>query len=62
MDTARLRDIGTYRMGCDLAGRLEDAAKHQAQQADAIAWAADEIDRLTTLVAELQASRPQNVA
>jgi hypothetical protein len=52
--TNHLRLLSSYHMGTDLADRLAHAERVQKQQREALAKAADEIDRLT---AELQARK-----
>jgi hypothetical protein len=49
-----LRLVSGYHLGIDLVQRLADAERAQRQQRDALAQAADEIERLT---AELAAKK-----
>jgi predicted trehalose synthase len=49
-----LRLVSGYHMGTDLVQRLADAERTQRQQRDALAQAADEIERLTARVVELE--------
>jgi hypothetical protein len=53
-----LRLLSGYHMGTDLLDRLAAAERFQRQQCQALAQAADEIERLTT---ELQAKQAQPV-
>ena len=53
-----LRLLSGYHMGTDLLDRLAAAERFQRQQCQALAQAADEIERLT---AELQAKQAQPV-
>jgi len=53
-----LRLMASYHMGIDLSDRLSHAERVQRQQRDALAKAADEIERLT---AELQVCKAQAV-
>ncbi len=50
-----LRLLSSYHMGTDLADRLANAERAQKQQREALAKAADEIERLTARVKELEA-------
>jgi hypothetical protein len=54
MDTNQLRLISSYRVGTDLTDRLAHAVHDQATQAQALRYAADEIDRLRARVQELE--------
>ena len=54
MDTNQLRLISSYRVGTDLTDRLGHAIRDQATQAQALRYAADEIDRLRARVQELE--------
>jgi hypothetical protein len=56
--TNHLRLLSGYHMGTDLIDRLTAAERFQRQQREALAQAADEIERLT---AELQAKQAQPV-
>jgi hypothetical protein len=49
-----LRMLSSYHMGSDLADRFANAERTQRQQREAVARAADEIERLTAEVAQLQ--------
>jgi predicted trehalose synthase len=49
-----LRLLSGYHMGTDLVDRLASAERMQRQQRDALAQAADEIERLTARVVELE--------
>jgi hypothetical protein len=51
-----LRLLSGYHLGTDLVERLASAERAQRQQRDALAQAADEIDRLTARVKELEAA------
>jgi hypothetical protein len=53
-----LRLLSGYHMGTDLVDRLATAERSQKQQREALAQAANEIERLT---AELQACKAQPV-
>jgi hypothetical protein len=53
-----LRLLSGYHIGADLLERLANAEQGQRQQREALAQAADEIERLTT---ELQAKQAQPV-
>ncbi len=50
-----LRLLASYHMGTDLADRLAYAERTQKQQREALAKAADEIERLTARIRELEA-------
>jgi hypothetical protein len=50
-----LRLVSGYHMGTDLVQRLADAERTQRQQRDALAQAADEIERLTAELAKAKA-------
>lgn len=52
--TNRLRTVAMYQAGHDLAERLRTVAEIQAQMREAVALAADEIDRLNARIAELE--------
>jgi len=52
--TNHLRLLASYHMGTDLADRLAHAERTQRQQREALAQAADEIERLTARVKELE--------
>lgn len=54
MTPNRLRTLARFHSGTDLQARLAYAEGVIRQQRDGLAWAADEIDRLT---AELEAAR-----
>jgi len=56
--TNHLRLLSGYHLGTDLLDRLAAAERFQRQQCQALAQAADEIERLT---AELQACKAQPV-
>jgi uncharacterized small protein (DUF1192 family) len=56
--TNHLRLLSGYHLGTDLLDRLAAAERFQRQQCQALAQAADEIERLT---AELQAKQAQPV-
>ncbi len=49
-----LRLVSGYRMGTDLVDRIAHAERVQRQQRDALAQAADEIERLTARAVELE--------
>jgi predicted trehalose synthase len=49
-----LRLLSGCHLGTDLVQRLADAEQAQRQQRDALAQAADEIERLTARVVELE--------
>jgi predicted trehalose synthase len=49
-----LRLLSGYHMGTDLVDRLASAERMQRQQREALAQAADEIERLTARVVELE--------
>jgi predicted trehalose synthase len=49
-----LRLVSGYHMGTDLVDRIAHAERAQRQQRDALAQAADEIERLTARVVELE--------
>jgi len=51
-----LRLLASYHMGTDLADRLANAERTQKQQREALAQAADEIERLAARVKELEVS------
>jgi hypothetical protein len=50
-----LRLLSGYHMGTDLLDRLAAAERFQRQQCQALAQAADEIERLTAELAKLRA-------
>jgi len=50
-----LRLLASYHMGTDLADRLANAERTQKQQREALAQAADEIERLEARIKELEA-------
>jgi hypothetical protein len=52
--TNHLRLLSGYHMGTDLIDRLANAERTQRQQREALAQAADEIERLTGRVVELE--------
>jgi BMFP domain-containing protein YqiC len=52
--TNHLRLLSGYHMGTDLIDRLTAAERFQKQQREALAQAADEIERLTARVVELE--------
>ena len=54
MTPYRLRTLAQFHSGTDLKARLADAEDIIRQQREGLAWAADEIERLT---AELEAAR-----
>jgi uncharacterized small protein (DUF1192 family) len=56
--TNHLRLLSGYHLGTDLLDRLAAAERFQRQQCQALAQAADEIERLT---AELQAKQAEPV-
>ena len=49
-----LRLLSGYHLGTDLLDRLAAAERFQRQQCEALAQAADEIERLTARVKELE--------
>ena len=49
-----LRLLSGYHLGTDLIDRLNAAERFQKQQREALAQAADEIERLTARVKELE--------
>jgi hypothetical protein len=49
-----LRLLASYHMGTDLADRLANAERTQKQQREALAKAADEIERLEARIKELE--------
>lgn len=51
-----LRLLGGYHLGLDIIDRLQAAERFQRQQREALAQAADEIERLTARVKELEAA------
>ena len=53
--TNHLRLLASYHMGTDLADRLANAERTQRQQREALAQAADEIERLAAELAKLRA-------
>jgi hypothetical protein len=53
--TNHLRLLASYHMGTDLADRLAHAERTQKQQREALAQAADEIERLEARIKELEA-------
>jgi hypothetical protein len=53
--TNHLRLLASYHMGTDLADRLANAERTQKQQREALAQAADEIERLAARIKELEA-------
>ena len=53
--TNHLRLLASYHMGTDLADRLAHAERTQKQQREALAQAADEIERLAARIKELEA-------
>jgi hypothetical protein len=53
--TNHLRLLASHHMGTDLADRLAQAERTQRQQREALAQAADEIERLTARIKELEA-------
>jgi len=53
--TNHLRLLASYHMGTDLADRLANAERTQKQQREALAQAADEIERLEARIKELEA-------
>jgi hypothetical protein len=55
--TNHLRLLSGYHMGTDLMDRLTAAERFQRQQREALAQAADEIERLTARVKELEGQR-----
>jgi hypothetical protein len=55
--TNHLRLLSSYHMGTDLADRLAHAERVQRQQREALVTAADEIERLTARVKELEGER-----
>jgi hypothetical protein len=52
--TNHLRLLSGYHLGTDLVDRLTAAERFQRQQREALAQAADEIERLTARVVELE--------
>ncbi|NBP03638.1 MAG: hypothetical protein EBU90_26795 [Proteobacteria bacterium] len=50
VDTSKIREVATYSLGDDICGRIAYAAEHQKKQQEALLAAADEIDRLRSLV------------
>jgi hypothetical protein len=52
--TNHLRLLSGYHMGTDLIDRITAAERFQRQQREALAQAADEIERLTARVKELE--------
>jgi hypothetical protein len=52
--TNHLRLLSGYHLGTDLIDRLTAAERCQRQQREALAQAADEIERLTARVKELE--------
>jgi hypothetical protein len=54
MDTNKLRTIAAGHIGIDLPERLATAVAIQSQQAQSLAEAADEIDRLQARLRELE--------
>jgi hypothetical protein len=54
----RLRLCATYGGGVDIIERLRSQEYHQALQREALELAAQEIERLTARVAELEAAKP----
>jgi BMFP domain-containing protein YqiC len=52
--TNHLRLLSGYHLGTDLIDRLTAAERFQKQQREALAQAADEIERLTARVVELE--------
>jgi hypothetical protein len=56
-----LRLLSGYHMGTDLAERMATAERLQRQQREALAKAADEIERLTAELAKLQARESGSV-
>jgi hypothetical protein len=52
--TNHLRLLSGYHLGTDLIDRLTAAERFQKQQREALAQAADEIERLTARVKELE--------
>jgi hypothetical protein len=55
--TNHLRLLSGYHLGTDLIDRLTAAERFQRQQREALAQAADEIERLTARVKELEGER-----
>lgn len=53
--TNHLRLLSGYHLGTDLIDRLTAAERFQKQQREALAQAADEIERLTARINELEA-------
>ena len=53
--TKHLRMLSSYHMGIDLCDRLAHAERVQKQQREALAKAADEIERLTAELAKSKA-------
>lgn len=53
-----LRLLSGYHLGTDLVERLASAERAQRQQREALAQAADEIERLSARVKELEAAAP----
>ena len=53
--TNHLRLLASYHMGTDLADRLANAERTQKQQREALAQAADEIERLEAELAKAKA-------
>ena len=51
-----LRLLSGYHLGLDIIDRLQAAERFQRQQREALAQAADEIERLTARVKELEAA------
>jgi hypothetical protein len=59
MDTNKLRTIAAGHIGIDLPERLATAVAIQSQQAQSLAEAADEIDRLQARLRELEGTMPE---
>lgn len=62
-DTITPRDLRTlagYHLGTDLMVRIADAQQFQAQQRQALEWAASRIEELEAKVAALQAANQQH--
>lgn len=62
-DTMTPRDLRTlagYHLGTDLMVRIADAQQFQAQQRQALEWAASRIEELEAKVAALQAANQQH--
>ena len=58
MTPSRLRTLAQFHSGTDLQARLAHAEDVIRQQREGLAWAADEIDRLTAALEAARAAAP----